>query len=197
MYQNFALDWRDEGAVNIVKRQRHCGSCYAFGAVGAIESHHFIKTGIMISLSEQNLIDCSQAYGNHGCHGGSPKSAFKYIHDNGICTEEAYPYIAHENSYCKPYVPKSNVTVQGFTALPRGDEEELQKSLARYGPIAVSIDAHHQSFHHYKGGLWYEPNCSSDHLHHSVLLVGYGTDEYGRDYYTVKNSWGTVYLENS
>ncbi|XP_055307808.1 cathepsin L-like, partial [Sitodiplosis mosellana] len=93
-----AVDWRNKGAVTEVKDQKQCGSCWAFASVGAIESHYFIKTGHLLSLSEQNLVDCSQSYGNLGCDGGLAVDAFKYIIDHGIDAETSYPYSGNELS---------------------------------------------------------------------------------------------------
>lgn len=193
-----SVDWRDKEAVTEVKDQNRCSSCYAFAAIASVESHHFLKTGHLLALSEQNIIDCSESYGNHGCHGGLSKKAFKFIRDHGIYTEELYPYYGHQHIYCKFAGKKPNVTVHGFARIPSGNEEELQKALAIHGPITVSIDAKHHSFRHYDGGVWHEPNCGSTKhdLHHAVLLVGFGTDEYERDYYILKNSWGTSWGED-
>ncbi|XP_075148340.1 cathepsin L-like [Haematobia irritans] len=190
------MDWRNKGAVTPVKDQGQCGSCWSFSATGALESQHFLKTGQLVSLSEQNLVDCSNSYGNMGCMGGWPSSAFQYITDNGgIDTEDSYPYEAINNQ-CRFNANSVGATATGFVKIPVDDEEALKNAVATNGPISVGIDASHQSFQLYKAGVYNEPQCSSSDLDHAVLVVGYGTDAAtGLDYWLVKNSWGTSWGE--
>lgn len=191
-----SVDWRQHGAVTHVKDQKTCGSCWTFASTGAIEGQYFLKTGHLLSLSEQNLLDCSTPYGNFGCDGGNPLSAFDYVKaSGGIATESSYPYHGFDQ-YCKYHHNAPGVNVKGFVRIPPNDELKLQEAIATVGPIAVSIDASRDSFTHYSSGIYYDPHCSTTNTDHVVLIVGYGTDEHNQDYYIVKNSWGDDWGEN-
>jgi cathepsin L len=181
-------DWSKQGAVTPIKNQQQCGSCWAFSTTGSTEGCHFITKKSLISLSEQNLVDCSDAQGNQGCDGGLMTQAMDYIISNsGIDTESSYPYTATDGT-C--HFSKSNVgaTLASYVNVNQGDENDLQAKTYT-GPTSVAIDASQSSFQFYSSGVYYEPACSSTQLDHGVLSVGWGTS--GSDYWIVKNSWGT------
>ncbi|KAJ8934794.1 hypothetical protein NQ318_002350 [Aromia moschata] len=194
------FDWREKGAVTPIKNQGSCGSCWAFSSTGALEGQYFLKTGQLISISEQNLVDCSHEHNNIGCSGGDMTPSFTYVHDNdGIDSEEAYPYEGTDGE-CRYNVNANVTSTKGYAVIENGNEEFLKAAVATVGPISVGIDASVRSFHLYAGGIYYEETCSSGandpetELDHAVLVVGYGTED-GQDYWLVKNSWGTTWGE--
>ncbi|XP_030896731.1 cathepsin S isoform X2 [Leptonychotes weddellii] len=184
-----SVDWREKGCVTKVKYQGACGACWAFSAVGALEAQLKLKTGKLVSLSAQNLVDCStEKYRNKGCNGGFMTEAFQYIIDNkGIDSEASYPYKATDGK-CRYDSRNRAATCSNYIELPFGSEDALKEAVANKGPVSVAIDAKHSSFFLYRSGVYYDPSCTQN-VNHGVLVVGYGNLN-GKDYWLVKNSWG-------
>jgi len=161
----------------------------AFSTTGSVEGAHFLAKGALVSLSEQNLVDCSDAQGNQGCNGGLMTQAMDYIISNkGIDTEASYPYTAQDGT-CKYSAAHIGSDLVSYTNVQQGSEADLVTKI-NLGPTSVAIDASHSSFQMYHSGIYYEPACSPTALDHGVLAVGYGATG-SSDYYIVKNSWGT------
>uniref|UniRef100_A0A3P9ILV2 Cathepsin S n=1 Tax=Oryzias latipes TaxID=8090 RepID=A0A3P9ILV2_ORYLA len=187
------MDWRQKNCVTSVKMQGSCGSCWAFSAVGALEGQLCRKTGKLVDLSPQNLVDCSSKYGNHGCNGGFMHQAFQYVIDNqGIDSDAGYPYVGVTQS-CHYSSEYRAANCSQYSFLPEGDEGALKEAIATIGPISVAIDATRPRFAFYRSGVYDDSSCSQN-VNHGVLAVGYGTLN-GQDYWLVKNSWGTTFGE--
>jgi len=182
-----SVDWVAAGAVTPVKNQGQCGSCWSFSTTGAVEGAHYLATKQLVSLSEQQLVDCSTAQGNSGCNGGLMDYAFQYIIDNkGITTEANYPYTAMDGTCDKTKAAQVAATITSYKDVTTNSEDALVAAIAQQ-PVSVAVEADQASFQFYSSGVM-TAACGTQ-LDHGVLAVGYGTMN-GQDYYKVKNSWG-------
>jgi len=198
-----SFDWRTKGAVTDVKDQGSCGSCWAFSATGNIEGQWFLSGHKLMSLSEQNLVDCDhecttfedQQSCDSGCDGGLQPNAYTYVIKNkGIDSEDAYPYQGVDGT-CNFTSSNIGAKISNFTMIS-SDEDQMAAYLVQNGPIAIAANAEEWQF--YFGGVFYIPCATS--LDHGILIVGYGveTDIFDQTmpFWIVKNSWGESWGES-
>merc|ERR1711933_430779 len=154
---------------------------------GALEGAWKLAGNPLTSISEQQFVDCDKV--DSGCNGGLMDNAFKYAEQNALCTEQSYPYNAKKgqcnNQKCTVAVPKGGVT--GFKDVAADSEQALMSALNQQ-PVSIAIEADKSIFQLYHSGVL--TGLCGDSLDHGVLAVGYGTED-GKDYWLVKNSWGS------
>jgi len=184
------VDWREwRGVVTPVKDEGHCKAPWAFVATGTLEGQWMLLKRHAVSLSEQQLVDCSTDFDNYGCRTGNMHNAYRYIKwAGGIQSESDYPFKAHEGN-CHFKKSQSVATVSGYHEMRSGDERELTQAVETVGPIAVAIMMT-DNFRHYSHGVFVDPTCNPYYLSYALLVVGFGTSSASVDYYIVKNQWG-------
>jgi len=154
-----------------------------------MEGEHFIKTGKLLKLSEQQFVDCDT--GSKGCNGGHTTGAFKYAETNPQELSKDYPYTAKDGS-CKASKSKEIVKTSGYTWVSPKSDKQLKAAIAKQ-PTSVSVNSS-TDFHHYTSGILNDKNCGSS-TNHAIVAVGYGADSKGQEYYLVRNSWGASWGE--
>ena len=192
-----SIDWREKGAVNPVRDQGQCGSCWAFATTANAESVWAISTGQLLDLSEEFLVDCASGVGyfNMGCNGGQPDSAFKYMINNGQCTEASYPYKAGTTKTAGSCQKCTGAPVHfsGCYDVTPKDQVSLMAAVAKQ-PVVIAIEADTRYFQSYSGGILDSASCG-EKIDHAIEIIGYGTEN-GVDYWNVRNSWGPSWGES-
>ena len=184
-------NWLEYGIVSSVKNQAQCGSCWAFSATEAVEGVVSLRKGELISLSEQQMVDCSDDYGNQGCGGGWMDSAFEYVIDNkGLCSNASYQYTAQDGTCNTNCSLIQNTDIKNCSDISPNIEELVIAYLSQQ-PLSVAIEADSDTFQHYKRGLYNDSSCFEGGLDHGVLLVSYGPEML-----RIKNSWDTTWGED-
>jgi len=187
-----SMDWRDKGAVTPVKNQGGCGSCWAFSATETVESHYFIASNKLLTLSPQTYVDCVEnphsCGGTGGCEGATMELAFNLTVTKGIALESDVPYAGHDQA-CPSYTPAVKAT--GYVKIPVNDASALETALATKGPVSVTVSA--EPWQLYGGGVF--DGCSSGFFKDNTLDHGVQAVGYTQDYWIVRNSWGTMWGE--
>jgi len=188
------FDWRTKGAVNPVKNQGQCGSCWAFSTVANVEAVNFVNNGKLVSLSEQELVDCDKKTGDQGCQGGLPTNAFKDMIQNkiGLELESEYPYKGAGGT-CKATTAQEKVFISNFTTIST-DEDQIAAALIKYGTLSIGINAATMQMYHGGVAKPWKMFCNPAKLDHGVAIVGFGVDS-GTKYWTIRNSWGPTWGE--
>jgi hypothetical protein len=145
------FDWRNRHGRNwntSVKNQFlpfYCNSCWAFGAVGAVEAYTrlYYNQLLDIDLSEQDVVSCSN--GGTCANGGFTSSALNYIKNTGVVNETCYPNTGSDSPCSnKCSNPSEKIKIGGtlaFSTFPK-TEESLKKMIIKYGPMTAAIPGH-------------------------------------------------------
>ncbi|KAF2985821.1 hypothetical protein EK904_006734, partial [Melospiza melodia maxima] len=152
-----------------------------------------LTAGSTLGNAEQQLVDCAQAFNNHGCSGGLPSQAFEYIlYNKGLMGEDSYPYRA-KNGTCKFQPEKAIAFVKDVINITQYDEDGMVEAVGKHNPVSFAFEVT-SDFMHYRKGVYSNPRCehTPDKVNHAVLAVGYGEED-GTPYWIVKNSWGRLW----
>jgi C1A family cysteine protease len=196
-YNGITGDWTTG-----IRNQGNCGSCYAFGAIAALESVNNIarnNPNVDVDLSEQFIVSCGQEWmsGIFGCNGGYFTSTFTFVKTYGAIPETCFPYTSGESGYVPPCSQKCSnwqdlvLNIDDWRPVA-SDIDSMKNALITYGPLTVTLTVY-DDFQHYNGGVYEHPGNDPDPTNHMVAIVGYDD---AHNCWICKNSWGTAWGEN-
>jgi C1A family cysteine protease len=183
-----SIDWRDHGAVTPVKNQSPCACGWAFSTTGAVEGAWAIAGHPLVSLSEEQILDCSDYFGNNGCSGGYVTNSLDYVLQYGLVTEQNYPYTGHPTICNAARINPPAAKIKVYNHVTQDSSAALLTAVAG---SPISIDVQGDGWINYTGGVVTVP-CTSTRYNYSALVVGYNTQA-SPPYYIVKTSWGAQY----
>jgi C1A family cysteine protease len=184
------FDWRELGGVSPVKDQGSCGACWAFAAIGQLESHVMIYDGRTEDLSEQHVLDCNPMA--FDCNGGWHWTALELLRDDGAVRESCYPYLAEDGHMCKPQLCRTVTRVEDLAPV-HGTVNGIKQALID-GPVSSAISVPCELFY-YTGGL-FESSTHED-INHVIVIVGWDETNFdGEGAWICKNSWGSGWGED-
>jgi len=193
-----SVDWVKSGWNTPVRNQLQCGDCWAFATTASVEAAIWKQNKATVTLSPQQLTDCSFAYGNNGCNGGVVAFAYGYMNDVGLAEEQYYPFVGQQtNCNFAGVSSKPLYKVSKYYRVQPNNDTALMEALVKFGPLPVAIDASSDAFSYYKSGLFgsVSGQCTQN-TDHAVLLTGYGVDTKGNKFWTIKNQWGPTWGVN-
>ncbi|KAF4034509.1 Papain family cysteine protease [Phytophthora infestans] len=182
-----SVDWSTSKCMAPIQSQGSCGSCWAFATVSAVESAQCIASGkeLFVKYSEQQLVSCNTK--NWGCYGGSPFFAFDYVQQNGLCSEESYPY-TFGGGYTRSCSRSCAAQDTGLTGYAKvSGEDDLLRALDEH-PVIVAVASANSVWKQYTGGV--VSSCDSWQPDHAVVAVGYDSSSI-----KIRNSWGPEWGE--
>lgn len=197
-----SVDWRPKNIIGPIKDQHvngsACGCCWAFATIGTAECMVAMASGKVLSLSEQQLIDCDRGPPLYdlGCDGGDFEGGIRYIAQNGIDLESDYPYLAKDGACSKKKERRRAASLDGFADIPRRNETALMQAVSQHpSTVAVCCGPFIEAWRNYTGGIFdiagaTVPGGCVRPLDHALVAVGYGTTAEGQDFWVLKNSWG-------
>jgi C1A family cysteine protease len=194
-----SVDWRKNGTVSSVRNQGECGCCWAFATASALEHCYKMRTGKLMEISKQHLIDCASTpeYGNYGCNGGRMSNALNFTAINGVVVEKDYPYEGNDINECRAGNKKQIKLNDGFEMVAK-NELELKRIVATIGPVTVGINTTPPQMQYYSSGVFFHFACNPNTIDHAVVIVGYGSMKIRNKnvfYWIIKNTWGDKWGE--